>query len=88
MISKERSEAITQAMSAISRERQASIKQLISEVSIERKALIQQTSKDVVVKAFNLGAALIALLLVGAIIARLIYRYLELKLFERRTHFE
>ncbi len=82
-VSKERKALIKQAISEISKERKALIKQAISEISKERQALINQTSENIIEKAFYLGAALILMLLLGAILARLIYRYLEIKLFER-----
>ena len=83
IISAERKAAIEQAFRELTEERTATIKQAITEISRERQALIEETSDKIIEKAFYLGLALIIVLLVGAILARLIYRYLELRLFER-----
>lgn len=83
-ISAERKAAIEQAFRELSRERSETISQAISEISRERQALINQTSERILEKAFYMGLALILVLLLGAIVARLIYRYLEIRLFERK----
>ncbi len=83
-LSKERQAAIKQAFQSVGRERAEAITQAISEVSKERQALINQTSGRILEKAFYLGASLIFLLLLGAIVSRLIYRYLEIRLFEKK----
>jgi hypothetical protein len=68
----------------ITKERKETITQAISEISKERQAFINQTSENILDKAFYLGIALIFMLLIGAIAARLVYRYLEIRLFEKR----
>jgi len=83
IISAERKAAIKQAFRELSKERTETISQAITEISRERRALIDQTSERILEKAFYLGLILILVLLLGAIVARLIYRYLEISLFER-----
>jgi len=84
IIAAEREAAIQQAFRELGRERSETISQAISEISRERQALINQTSERILEKAFYLGLALILVLLLGAIVARLIYRYLEIRLFEKK----
>jgi hypothetical protein len=83
-VSKERQAAIEQALQGVGKERSDAVAQTISELSKERQALIDQTSETILEKAFYLGALLILLLLLGAIVSRLIYRYLEIRLFEKK----
>lgn len=83
-VSKERETLIKQLGEMITKERKETIVQAMSGVSKERNALINQTSENIIGKGFYLGAALILMLLLGAILARLIYRYLEMKIFEKQ----
>jgi len=83
-LSKERQAAIEQAFQGVSKERTDAITQTISELSKERQALVDQTSTRILEKAFYLGALLVLFLLLGAIVSRLIYRYLEIRLFGKK----
>lgn len=83
-LSKERQAAIEQVLQGVGKERVSAIAQAISGVSKERQALIDQTSETILEKAFYLGASLVLLLLLGAIVSRLIYRYLEMRLFGKK----
>jgi hypothetical protein len=82
--SKERVAAIEQAFQGVSKERTDAIIQGLNEWSKEREALIDQTSTRILEKAFYLGVLLVLFLLLGAIVSRLIYRYLEIRLFEKK----
>jgi hypothetical protein len=75
---------LSEIISGVSKEREAAIIQALSEWSKEREALIDQTSTRILEKAFYLGALLVLFLLLGAIVSRLIYRYLEIRLFEKK----
>jgi hypothetical protein len=83
-LSKERQAAIEQAFQSVGKERTDAITQTISELSKERQALVDQTSTRILEKAFYLGALLVLFLLLGAIVSRLIYRYLEIRLFGKK----
>jgi hypothetical protein len=82
--SKERQAAMEQAFQGVSKERTDAIIHGLNEWSKEREALIDQTSTRILEKAFYLGALLVLFLLLGAIVSRLIYRYLEIRLFEKK----
>jgi hypothetical protein len=75
---------LSQIISGVSKEREAAIIQALSEWSKEREALIEQTSESILKRAFNLAVWLIIFLLLGAIVSRLMYKYLEIRLFEKK----
>jgi hypothetical protein len=75
---------LSEIISGVSKEREAAIIQALSEWSKEREALIEQTSESILKRAFNLAVLLIVFLLLGAIVSRLMYKYLEIRLFEKK----
>jgi hypothetical protein len=75
---------LSEIISGVSKEREAAIIQALSEWSKEREALINQTSESILKRAFNLAVLLIVFLLLGAIVSRLMYKYLEIRLFEKK----